>query len=57
MNTGPNDNDLKIEIGEVGIEEMLEGLIPGSESVASDNTSQSKQTETENSGIDDPFGW
>lgn len=54
MKIGPND--LKIEIDEVGIEETLEGILPGSE-VSTSEPVQAPREENETSGIDDPFGW
>lgn len=52
---GPGDNDDNT-IAEIGLDEILEGILPGSEP---HNNTQSSVHENDNtsSGIDDPFSF
>lgn len=49
---GPGDN----EIAEIGLEEILEGIIPGSEPL-DDGKQRSQENDNSPSGIDDPFSF
>lgn len=52
MKRGPGD----YEIDEIGLEEILEGIIPGSD-MRTDNDSPSNDAQTTETTVDDPLGW
>lgn len=52
MKLGPGD----YEIDEIGLDEIFEGLIPGSET-ANVGKEQTQEAENTNTAVDDPFGF